>query len=191
MASTGALYLTQSKYGIWYYQRWMPLYVRRTNPNLNKVFRVSLHTQSKQKASRLSRVLSVKIDNLALDFFDNSKDFGQAMELLYLSAKAWNDTRNYHDYEEVFFAGIEGFDDYLLSKAERFQDKYKAEFDKLQEEVSLLKEVLLNSKTLATPENKEELVAMIWNKTHPPYRTKKTPRLKHYSNAGNKLRKAQ
>ncbi len=47
------------------------------------------------------------------------------MELLYQSAKAWNDNPDYLDYEAAFEAGIDGFDEYLLVKAERFQDSYK------------------------------------------------------------------
>ena len=52
----------------------------------------------------------MKFDQLALDLFDNPEDFGRAMELLYQSAKIWDETGNYPEYEEQFFSKIEGYE---------------------------------------------------------------------------------
>lgn len=177
MASTGATFLTQSKYGIWYYQRWMPLYFRKANPDLSKLFRVSLHTQNKPKALRQSRALSVKIDKMALQFFETPQDFGRAMELLYKSAKAQDENPNFPAYEEAFFSKIEDFDEYLLSKAERFQERYKEDIDKIQDEVSFLREALLNSKHVANEQDARKLAQEIANKIHPPLSDEENPTL--------------
>ena len=82
MKSTGSLFLTKSRHDIWYYQRWIPIHFRKSNPYLKKKLKVSLQTCEKLKAIQLARLLTVKFDKLALQRFDNPKDFGKAMELL-------------------------------------------------------------------------------------------------------------
>jgi len=76
-----SLYLTHSRHQIWYYQRWIAIHFRKHNPKLKKLFRVSLHTSNFSKAKIKSGLLSVKIDELALKYFDNPKDFGEGMTL--------------------------------------------------------------------------------------------------------------
>ncbi len=190
MASTGILYLTQSKHGIWYYQRWIPLSFRKKNPNLKSVFRVSLRTKNKQDASRLSRILSVKIDKLALEYFDNPEQFGKAMELLAQSAKAWDDNQgNFQGYEQEFLSKLDKQDDWLHSKAEKFSKTITGEFQKLQEEIEFLKHALLNSKPIATPEDQEELVSKIKDTIYPTLPDDKNPVLDSVLNAFTKDKK--
>ncbi len=63
----------------------------------------------------------MKIDELALQFFDNPKDFGKAMELLHKSAQAWESYPEYLHYEEHFLCPLkEGTtDEFLFRKAEK------------------------------------------------------------------------
>jgi len=81
MKAKNTLYLTQSRHQIWYYQRWVPIQFKNYNPLYKKIFRISLHTKDISKAKIKSRLISVKIDELALKYFDNPKDFGKGMEL--------------------------------------------------------------------------------------------------------------
>ena len=102
MASQSAPFLTVSKHGVWYYQRWMPLHFRKFGTILSPVVRFSLRPRDKRCAVRISRLLRVKLDQLALQYFDCPESFGKGMELLYQSARAKHRYSNWDDYEEIF-----------------------------------------------------------------------------------------
>ena len=102
MRSKNPLYLTLSKYNIWYYQRWIPLHFRKCNPNLSKIFRVSLYTEKLSVEKIKSRLLSVKIDEMALHYFDTPNDFSEGMKLLFkLAQKKQKSELEYSEYEEL------------------------------------------------------------------------------------------
>jgi len=108
MRSKNPLYLTLSRYNIWYYQRWIPLYFRKYNPNLKKIFRISLYTEKLSVAKIKSRVLSVKIDEMALHYFDNPNDFAEGMKLLFkLAQKKQRSELEYPESDELLNLGLE------------------------------------------------------------------------------------
>ena len=184
MKSTGSLFLTKSRHGIWYYQRWIPIHFRRNSPALNKKLKVSLQTSRKPKAIQLARLLSVNFDKLALQFFDNPKDFGKAMELLHQSAKAWKDYPQYKLYEEHFLSKLSGNSDdeytveeYLLGKAENFSDAVNTRFKKLEREKSALERILSNTNLANSGLSKDELVEVIEAIVNPPLSDEENPTL--------------
>jgi hypothetical protein len=103
MAATSTPYLTKSKHGVWYYQRWLPHHIRKKNPQINNIFRISLCTKDKPRALSISRLLSVKFDKEALKYFDSPELFADAMKMLYESAQASEQFSNFLDYEKHFF----------------------------------------------------------------------------------------
>ncbi len=158
MVKQSSLYITLSAEGIWYYQRWMTKHFRSFNLDLRPVFRLSLRTKNKKRASRLSRVISVKIDKLALEHFDDPDDFSRGMKLLYESVAALTQAQSFEDYEENFLMDLDDLDEWLLSKATRFNHQIQSEFSKLQDEVTFLKKALLNSTSNTTAEDLKELL---------------------------------
>jgi integrase len=177
MATQSPLYITRTAEGIWYYQRWMPKYFRSFNLDLSPVFRLSLRTKNKKRAIRLSRVISVKIDKLALDHFEDPDDFARGMKLLYESISALTQGQSFEDYEENFLMDLDELDEWLLSKAECFNQKIQSEFGKLQQEITVLREALRNSKSVTSPEAQEELITKIRESIHPPLSDEENPTL--------------
>jgi hypothetical protein len=180
LKSTGSLFLTKSSHDIWYYQRWIPIYFRKNNPALKKKFKVSLQTYSKPKAIQLARLLSVNFDKLVLQFSDNSKEFGKAMELLHKSAKAWDTYPDFPLYEEHFLSHLEE----ETGEVQLFLDaeKYKREFEKLEKENSTLKEILQRVNNTKSPKDMEGLVSTIENHFNPTLSDKENPTLNHLFN---------
>lgn len=171
MNSKGFQYLTQTEDGIWYYQRWLPAHFRRTNPSLRKVFRVSLRTRDSRKVRRLSQILTVKIDELALTHFDDSAAFGKAMELLLRSTRLKLNDASFDEYEEHFLSSLDQYDDWLLNKAEHFKHQIEKQFLIVTEELDALK------KALAEGGNNQELLAKITEVIHPEIPDDKNPTL--------------
>ncbi len=81
---------------------------------------MSLRTRTKDKALSLSRLLSVRIDKLALQFFDKPEHIGAAMKLLHQQAKAWDEYGNLPDVEEHFYTHVH---DHPIDDQEQFLDK--------------------------------------------------------------------
>lgn len=183
MNSTGSLHLTQSKHGIWYYQRWMPTRFRAKNPTLQKVFRISLRTKNKKKASTLSRSISVKIDKLALQYFDNPEEFGKAMKLLSQSAKADQESNNFQEYEERFLFLMDDYDEWLLSKAQKFDTTIANEFKKLANEIHFLKKALLNTDAHKSAKSHEKLISDLKEAISPTLPDSKNPTLETLYNS--------
>ena len=64
LSQTRNLYLTKTKHGIWYYQRWLATDNSRCQPQQKSLFRVSPRTKSKRAAHQLSQLLSVHFDSI-------------------------------------------------------------------------------------------------------------------------------
>lgn len=177
MAKQAPIYITRTRDGIWYYQRWMPKLFRSFNTDLSPVFRLSLRTKNKKQAIRLSRVISVKIDKLALDHFDDPKDFARAMKLFHESVATLTKSQSFDDYEERFLMDLDELDEWLLSKAERFNQTIQNEFAKLQQEIAVLRDALRHSQSVATPEDQEALITRIKESINPPLSEEENPTL--------------
>ncbi len=177
MSSNRDLFLTQTKHGIWYYQRWTPARFREHDPKIKKVFRVSLRTKDKKKAACLSRTISVKIDKLALRFFDDPEQFGKAMKLLSESTKADEESGSFQDYEEKFLFLLDDYDEWLLSKAYKFDETIAKKFEKLRDEIEFLKNALLNNDSNGNPVNSQELISQFKDIVSPPLPDSQNPKL--------------
>jgi len=60
MANGSSIYLTRSVDGVWYYQRWIPKRLQKSEAKpLKKVIRVSLRTKRKREALRRALAITV------------------------------------------------------------------------------------------------------------------------------------
>jgi len=118
----------------------------------------------------------VKFDKLALDFFDSSEDFSLAMKLLHKSTTALANSKSFDDYEKSFLDTDE-IDDYLLSKAERFNQKLQDEFQTLQTEIQLLRAALKNGTRVEGTGDLDELLTKIQDSINPPLSNEDNPTL--------------
>jgi len=157
MSSKSYPYLTKSKHGIWYFQRWAPKSLRRLSSSLRPIFRISLRTRSKQEALRLSRIYMVNIDKFADKYFDNPKQFGRAMELLAKSVIAENSSTSFEEYEDIFLSDLDELDDSLLSDAKSFQED-------IQNESERLRKLLVNSDSRESRKDIERLITSLLKK---------------------------
>lgn len=119
----------------------------------------------------------MKIDKLALDHFDDPDDFARAMKLMYQSVAALSQSQSFTDYEENFLMDLDELDDWLLSKAERFNQKIQTEFQKLQQEISVLREALRDSTSISTSEGQESLINKIKETINPTLSDDENPTL--------------
>lgn len=145
-------------------------------PRLKPCFQVVI-THEEQKTSHKT-VASNKIDKLALDHFEDPNDFARGIKLLYESVAALTQGQSFKDYEENFLMDLDELDQWLLSKAERFNQKIQSEFGKLQQEITVLREALRNSKSVTSPEDQEALITKIRESIHPPLSDEENPTLK-------------
>ena len=176
MSSRGTPHLSKNRHGVYQYQRWLPAKLHKQCPTLKRVFRLSLRTRNKHEAIRLARKISVKIDDLALEYFDDAKSFGKAMELLYESAKAARESGgNFHIFEELFLSRLEGYEEYLYDKGEKFQWDIKEKFDKLGEEIDYFKQAMLAGG--GSGFNQDEFLAELDAKLNPPIDPERNPPL--------------
>ena len=176
MSNRGTPHLSKNRHGVYQYQRWLPAKIRKQCPTLKAVFRLSLHTRNKQDAIRLARKISVKLDDLALKYFDDAESFGKAMQLLYESAKAARESGgNFHSYEELFLSHLEGYDEYLYDKGEKLQWDIKKKFDKLESEIDYLKQAILAGS--GSGFNQDEFLAELDAKLTPPIDPERNPPL--------------
>ena len=162
--SKGILYLTQSKHHVWYYQRWISERFFKGSSDSGKLFKISLKTKNRNQAIRLSRKISVKIDELALQYFDNSEAFGDAMKHLY---DVVYKNISLTEYEEL---GHDERDDWLLGKAQSFNNRIQDEFKRLNDEILLLKEIVKKSENglkLSESEELDEMVERISKQINP------------------------
>ncbi|MFK5949684.1 MAG: site-specific integrase [Methylococcales bacterium] len=177
MKSTTTPYLTKSRHGIWYYQRWIPLHLQSKNTKLKKLFRKSLHTRNRRKATQLANRINVMFDDLITRFFNDPEDFGKAMKLLYQSNKATSESISFNDYEEKFLLGLDDYDDYLLDKAERYKAEAQKQLDLLHKENDFLRQALLNNKSIATPDDQSKLIEEIKEAVNPTLPDSENPSL--------------
>ena len=114
-------FLTRSKLGVWYYQRWIPSHLQAGKT----VFRVSLRTKDKKAAQRRSAILSVNFDRLITTLFDSPEDFSRAMEMLYRLAAdpGLEEAPDLFPWEEEEHLGIEPgtYDELLYKKGQRMK----------------------------------------------------------------------
>jgi len=159
-----ALYITRTKDGVWYYQRWIPICIYRQSSTLPRVFKVSLKTKSPKVATRLSRMLSMYLDKLIADSFDNPEHFGEAMRLLYLASK---EGRFFSDYEMLDF---DEWEDHLLKKAMIFRERIESHISNIERLAESYQQGLKE-------QNLEELSEKISRLVNPPPDDKVNPTL--------------
>jgi len=119
----------------------------------------------------------VKIDKLALNHFDDSDDFARAMKLMHESVATLTQSQSFADYEENFLADLDELDEWLLSKAERFNQAIQSEFKMLQQEIMALRDILKDNRSLTTPEEQERLLTRIRETINPSLPDKENPTL--------------
>lgn len=132
-------FITRTSDGVWYYQRWVPKRFQQLNPAIKPIFRLSLRTKNKNRAIRISRLLTVKIDKLALQYFDSAEDFGRAMEELFKSTYASVRYPNFEDYQEQYLDNIEAIDEWYLDQARIFNTAISKEFELASSQLENLK----------------------------------------------------
>jgi len=86
-------YLVKNRFGVYYFQRRLPLDVQKRSPSLTKLVRLSLRTKSKKEALRLVRLLLVMWDSRAKKYFKTEDDYDDAMVLF----------EKYKKYSELSF----------------------------------------------------------------------------------------
>jgi len=129
-------FLTKSKDGIYHYQRWVPSRIYDSAKFHSKVFKISLRTEQKSVARRLSRIITVKFDDLITQYFDDADSFATAMKNLYevVGAKL-----SLEEYEDL---GYEGYDDWLLGKGINLNNRVNEQFQKMTAEIEFLKKTI-------------------------------------------------
>jgi integrase len=155
MKSNNSSYLTKSRHGTWYFQRWIPKNLRRLSTSLRLNFRISLRTKNKQEALKLSRILLVRIDKLADKYFDNPKQFGRAMELLAESIRTEHDSHSFREYEESFLLYLDENEDSLLADARTLNTEISQAVEKLESK-------LTDDKHSLSKSNIEDMIRGIW-----------------------------
>ena len=163
-------FLTLSKAGIWYYQRWVP---RRLKSSSN-LFKISLRTRCKDRAKRLSRVITVKFDKLVLEHFSSSEEFSVAMKLLY---EVVLKNLSFEEFEELDLSIGE---DILLGKGSVFSSRITEKVEDLKKEITLLKSLLEKKETTSSGNTFEEKLQKIQDAINPPIPEEYNPTLSDY-----------
>ena len=163
-------FLTLSKAGIWYYQRWVP---KRLKSSSN-LFKISLRTRCKDRAKRLSRVITVKFDKLVLEHFSSSEEFSVAMKLLY---EVVLKNLSIEEFEEL---DLSNGDDILLGKGRVFSSRITEKVEDLKKEITLLKSLLENKDATSSGNTFHEELKKIQDAINPPIPEENNPTLTDY-----------
>jgi len=102
-------YLTRSKLGIWYYQRWMPLRIRKSSYCPFSVFKISLRTSCNLTATYMANRLTMEVDQILLQHFQDPETFARAMKLYHKYAS------NHLSLEDYEYLGLDSDDERILN----------------------------------------------------------------------------
>lgn len=166
------LYLTRTKAGIYYYQRCIPARFLENNKYPSSVFKLSLRTTSKRTALKISHRISVKIDQIAREHFDNPESFATAMKLLY---QVVSEQISLAQYEEL---DLSEYEDHLLTKAEQFNKRVNDYISKLEDENNRLINFITENKS-STNISKEEISQLIADSFEKPIPDEQNPKLRY------------
>ncbi len=119
--NSNSTYLVKNRFGVYYFQRRLPLDVQKRSPSLTKLVRLSLRTKSKKEALRLVRLLLVMWDSKAKKYFKTKKDYEDGMDLLFEFKKKMT----FEDAQDELLDSMDEWDDYLLNQATDLYE-YKA-----------------------------------------------------------------
>lgn len=117
------------------------------------------------------------IDDLITRFFNDSEQFGKAMELLYQSNKISDDATCFSDFEEQFLSRLDDYDDYLLGKAERYESEIQKQLDTLHKENDFLKQALANNSNNTDSDNLAKLFEDFKEELNPTLSDSENPTL--------------
>lgn len=129
--SSNSKFLIKNQFGVYYFQKRVPLtYLKRT-PTIPKLVRLSLGTKSIKVAVKLARLISVMWDLRAKQYFRDEQSFHEAMKLFQRYLKA--DSKYLNDFEGLsknFFDELDdvtGSDTKLLVTAGDYYHSLKIE----------------------------------------------------------------
>lgn len=177
MAKNNPLHLTRSPEGIWYYQRWMPKHIRDLSPAIKPVFRKSLKTKYRQEAIARARVISVKIDQIALEQFEDAEDFARAMKLLYKFTAALKEDPYYQDEALDFYSELDELDKWLLDKGDSFKRKIESQYRELSNQLEIMQGALKRSNPSSTEEERNLLISQLTESLYPSIPDDQNPTL--------------
>jgi integrase len=80
--NSSSTYLVKNRFGVYYFQRRVPLKVAKQFLSLPKLVRLSLNTKSKKEALRKVRLILVMWDLRAQEYFPDEKTYSKALHLL-------------------------------------------------------------------------------------------------------------
>lgn len=120
MTSKPPSYTTQNSFGVYIFQFRFPKQLKNRHPEIQTIFRRSLHTRYKREAHSKARLWWLLMDELTRRMLIDPSVYGKAMELL----------MNYQDFENLdweklkdFYESLEEYEQDLLDRA----IKYKSE----------------------------------------------------------------
>ena len=102
--------------GIYIFQFKIPQHFRTHNSDLGILFRKSLRTRNKRIAIKIARKLSVIMDELIQEYFNDTKSFAKALKLLQQYNDKASQYKTWQDIEENYFINLDDNDEYLLSQ---------------------------------------------------------------------------
>ena len=115
--NTNPTYLVKNRFGVYYFQRRIPLNGPKRYPSLTKLVRLSLRTKSKKEALRLVRLLLVmwESNSRAKKYFQNEDDYDDAMVLF----QKFNQLKklSFEDVQGQLLDSMDEWQDYLLNQA--------------------------------------------------------------------------
>ena len=112
--NTNPTYLVKNRFGVYYFQRRIPLNGPKRYPSLTKLVRLSLRTKSKKEALRLVRLLLVMWDLRAKKYFKTLDDYDDAM-ILFQKCKKFAEL-SLEDAQDELLDSMDEWDDYLLNQ---------------------------------------------------------------------------
>ena len=80
--NSSSTYLVKNRFGVYYFQRRVPLRVAKQFLSIPKLVRLSLNTKSKKEALRKVRLILVMWDLRAQEYFPDEKTYSKALHLL-------------------------------------------------------------------------------------------------------------
>lgn len=138
---------------------------------------MSLRTKNKQKALSRARIISVKIDQIALEHFDDPEDFARAMKLLYEFAAALKDDPHFEGQASDFYSDLDELDTWLLDKGDTFKRRIASEFKELKNQVEILHGALSHSHPNSSVADRELLISQLKEAMYPSLPDEENPTL--------------
>ena len=113
--NSNSTYLVKNRFGVYYFQKRLPLHALKKNPDLPKLVRVSLNTKSKKEALRLAMLVAVMWNLRSQQFFPDEEIYAKAMKLFGQFKKRWK--MSFDNAQKDFLDSLDESDDYLLERA--------------------------------------------------------------------------